>query len=173
MWIFLVSIDIPEAERSSSERSQRPKSVLINQSSAWVSSPSLPQLLAKQMDSAGLMRVEEVEATNTFNDLNRPKALAPAQSERSRTCSGQRYLMDEDALVLANLQPSAVVSWGGETGHTLKSQHHWGLSETWVVPYVKWCLESVKWQRRQTAIQELDHVSQSYWNIIPLLVFMA
>lgn len=60
--------------------SDRHQDVFINRS--WVSSPSLPQLLAKLMDSACLMRVGGGEVTNTFNDLSRP-SVAPAQSERS------------------------------------------------------------------------------------------
>lgn len=77
--------------------------MLINQSPAWASAPSLPQLLAKQMDSACLMRMGEVEVTNTFNDLCRPETLAPAQSERAAgedvLDSGTTAAVDEDALV--------------------------------------------------------------------------
>ena len=72
--------------------------MLINQSPAWELSPSLPELLAKQMDSAWLMRTGEGEVTNTFNDLNRQKKYYLLPKERNgiqaRECFGQRCLVD-------------------------------------------------------------------------------
>lgn len=87
--LFLHSIEIPEAERSSSRWSRRPKSVLINQSPAWASSPAFPQLLAKQMDSACLMSLGEVVVTRTFNDLSRPKNSGTCQEPPSKP--GKRF----------------------------------------------------------------------------------